>query len=115
MSFEEFSLTGQWTILFIFFGLFFISGLFNKPKMKQFEYYHFYLVGALVIIGNLVMLSATSTNPGNYQELLSVLSLQKNSLESSFVVFGYLLICRGFGQFIRGMFGYNRYSKQIKL
>ena len=104
----------QWVVLAIFFGLFAISGLFNRPRARQFESVHFYIFGALTIIANIILLVVLRKMGMSDQSIVSALTLRDLSLESSFVVLGYCLIARGFGQGIRNLVSpRSKYSSQF--
>ncbi len=103
----------QWIVLSIFFGLFALAGLFNKPKARQYEYYHFLLFGALIVGANAGLLHLMNMTGTVHHSLLSAVLLQKMTIENSFMVFGYCLACRGIGQFIRLQFSSSAYSNRI--
>ncbi len=102
----------QWVVLTIFFTIFAIAGLFNKPKTKQLEYFHFVGYGILIIIANLLVLALMNTSSDKVN-LIDAVLLQKTSIQGSFIVFGYCLISRGLGQFIRTLFISKSYSSRI--
>ncbi len=102
----------QWIVLAIFFAIFAIAGLFNKPRSRQLEYFHFIGYGIIVIVVNLLILALMNTSSDNINILDSFL-LQKTTIQGSFIIFGYCLIARGLGQFIRTLFIANSYSSRI--
>ena len=103
----------QWVILAIFFGLFALAGLFNKPRARQYEYYHFLLFGFLIVAANAVLIYFLNKSGATQHSILGMVLLKKMSIESSFMVFGYCLAFRGIGQFIRLQFSPSTYSKRI--
>jgi len=102
----------QWIVLAIFFAIFALAGLLNKPRSRQLEYFHFIGYGILIIVANLLVLALLNTSSDNISLLDSVL-LQKTTIQGSFIIFGYCLISRGVGQFIRTIFVSNSYSSRI--
>ncbi len=103
----------QWIVLSVFFGLFAISGLINRPRSKNFEYYHLFFFGALTVIANIVLIAVMNNIGMSQQSVLSALKLNELSIESSFIVLGYCIISRGLGQFVRNIFSprSNLYSQ----
>ncbi len=100
-----YSSSEQWVTLTIFFALFTLSGLYNRPRARQFEYFHFLVFGVMTVLANLLLLYfINKTNMGAH-DLLSALLLKQTSIEGSFIIFGYCLMFRGLGQFIRLQFG----------
>ena len=102
----------QWIVLAIFFAIFAVAGLFNKPRSRQLEYYQFVGYGVLIIIANLLLLALMNTST-DHISLIDSLLLQKTTIQGSFIVFGYCLISRGLGQFIRTLFISNSYRSRI--
>jgi len=102
----------QWIVLAIFFTVFALAGLFNKPRSRQLEYFHFIGYGMLIIAINVVMLILLTTNTSGGPGLVNAVLLQETSIESSFIVFGYCMISRGLGQYLRGIFIADSYSSR---
>ena len=102
----------QWIVLVIFFTIFALAGLFNKPRTRQLEYFHFVGYGIVIIIANILLLALLNTSRDNIS-LLDTVLLQQTTVQGSFVVFGYCLIARGLGQFVRNLFIANSYSSRI--
>ena len=96
--------TEQWIILGIFFGLFFLAGLFNRPRARQLEYYQFMLYGFLTVLVNVGILFALNKNGIEQHNIFQALMLKDLALSTSFIAFGYCLMWRGLGQFIRLQF-----------
>lgn len=113
MTFTGDNLSDHWLVLTIFFGLFAFSGLFEGSRTKRLEYVQLFLIGMFTIMANVVLLVLLKKAGMSQQGILDALILKNLSIESSFIVFGYCLICRGVGQFIRFQFKpRHKYSSQ---
>lgn len=112
MNIEQHTQPEQWLVLIIFFVGFTISGLFNRPRAQQLEYFHFIMFGILSIVANIAVLYFLNNNSLVKHNILNSLILRDFSIEASFIIFGYCLMFRGLGQFIRLQFG-SKYSSQF--
>jgi len=104
----------QWLILSIFFVLFAISGLLNRPRARRLESYQLFFIGLFTVIANVAILAVLNKAGMSDQNIFSALLLKNLSIESSFIILGYCLISRGVGQFFRQLFApRNRYPSQF--
>lgn len=105
--------TDQWFVLATFFIAFALAGLFNKPKVRQFESFHFMFFGIAIIVANTSMLWVLNSNGFGEYNIVNAVLLKQVTLESCFIVFGYCLISRAIGQWFRTQFGPSTLSNRI--
>lgn len=114
MTLTNDNFSDHWLILLIFFGLFAFSGLFEGSKNRRLDSAHLFLLGMFIVMANVIVLALLQKAAMSQQGIIDALILKDLSIESSFIVFGYCLICKGIGQFIRNQFRprHKYYSNQ---
>jgi hypothetical protein len=96
----------HWLLLAVFFGIVAICALISKPKSNS-QALPCVTLGILAVLFNsFLLLLADRIGYGSY-DVLSLVTLQQASIESSFVVIGYCLVVRGFALVARSLFTQN--------